>query len=178
MKKGIISISILVFIVSQTACSKLESLKHDMDSYGVSEHMPSGTVTAKGSQFKRGEVLCANRIGTDIMRTSFYVAKILTPASSMTKNQAEVLFINNAKKMWTDRVLPSHKASKSEIKLGRIVFVHTWAHSEKISGDNYRKQVWYLKRISSTDELFKGMIEAGGKKVRIKWLRIPNSRID
>jgi len=61
-------------------------------------------------------------------------------ACSSTKNQAEAIFVSNGKKMWTKYVIPSHKASKEEIKLGMIVFRHDWTGSEDISADSYRKQ--------------------------------------
>ena len=80
--------------------------------------------------------------------------------------------------MWTKYVIPSHTASKEEIKLGMIVFRHTWAGNEDITAENYRKRYWLLGRMSSTDELFKGVVEVQGNKSHVKWLRIPDQPIE
>ena len=69
-------------------------------------------------------------------------------------------------------------SKKEEIKLGGIVFRHTWASGEDISAENYRKKYWGLGRVSSTDEIFKGVVEVQGRKSHIKWLRIPDQPVE
>ena len=44
--------------------------------------------------------------------------------------------------------------------------------------DRYRKQAWYLGRISSVDELFKDVVEVNGKKMQIQWIRIPEIPVE
>jgi len=149
----------------------------EMDVAGLTSKIPTGTVIGGGG-FKKGEVLCATSESRGLLDNTYYVAKVVTPASASTKNQAEVIFVHNGKKAWTKYVIPSHKASKDEIKLGKIVFRHTWASGEDISAESYRKQYWRLGRVSSTDELFKGVVEVQGKKSHVKWLRIPNQPIE
>jgi hypothetical protein len=126
-----------------------------------------------GIDFKKGEVLCAYN-DTSMTKANYYAAKVLTPASSATKNQAKVLFLNGKEK-WTSYVIPSHKASKTEMQLSKYVLYSSYARYEDVSQDHYRKTNWYLGKITSTDELYKNMVEVKGKKYYVKWLRIPET---
>ena len=137
----------------------------------IPQHVSSGTVLGGGG-FEDGEVLCAYYDNQGLIDIIYYVAKIMTPATSQTENQTEVVFTRDGKKMWTKYVIPSHKAETSEIELGMLVFRHVWADRNKISADNYREQYWQLKRVISTDELIKGVVEVEGKMSHVKWLRI------
>jgi hypothetical protein len=128
-----------------------------------------------GVEFKSGEVLCANE-DREMIESDYSVAKILTPASAATKNQAKVLFVDGRTK-WTNFVIPSRKATKADMVVGKFIFVGRISHWESVNQDQYRKTEWELKRITSTDELFKNVVEADGDKVYIKWIRVPNTPI-
>lgn len=173
MKRVLAAVFVGVLALCLMSCAEVKK----MDVTGITSKIPTGTVIGGGG-FKKGEVLCATHETRGLLDNYYYVAKVITPASASTKNQAEVIFVHNGKKMWTKYVIPSHKASKEEIQLGNIVFRHTWASSEDISAESYRKQDWRLGRVSSTDELFKGVVEVQGEKSRIKWLRIPDQPIE
>lgn len=173
MKRLLTGMIILGFAMVMFSCAEMENLNLS----SISKHVPTGTVMG-GDGFKSDEVLCAYRENQGLKDNTYYVAKVVTPATPQTKNQAEVIFVADGKKMWTQYVIPSHKADKSEIKLGTMVFRHVWANSDDISADSYRKQYWRLQRVSSTDEIFKGVVEVEGKKSHIKWLRIPDQVIE
>jgi len=173
MRRVISSLMIAAFVITMASCAEIKK----MDIAGITSQIPTGTVIGGGG-FKKGEVLCASHESRGLLDNAYYVAKIVTPATAGTKNQAEVIFVYNGKKMWTTYVIPSHKASKEEIKLGGIVFKHAWAGNEDISAENYRKRYWGLGRVSSTDELFKGVVEVQGNKSLVKWLRIPDQPVE
>jgi hypothetical protein len=162
-------VGLSLFLIS---CAEVKK----MDIAGITSKIPTGAVIGGGG-FLKGEVLCATHESRGLLDNTYYVAKVVTPASAATKNQAEVILVSNGKKMWTRYVIPSHAASKEEIKLGMILFKHVWAGSEDISAESYRKQDWRLGRVSSTDELFKGVVEVQGDKSRVKWLRIPDQAL-
>lgn len=173
MRRVILSLMIAAFVITMASCAEVKK----MDVAGITSKIPTGTIIGGGG-FKKGEVLCASHESRGLLDNYYYVAKVVTPATAGTKNQAEVIFVHNGKKMWTKYLIPSHKATKEEIKLGMIVFRHTWASGEDISADSYRKQDWKLGRVSSTDELFKGVVEVRGEKSHVKWLRIPDQPIE
>ena len=56
-------------------------------------------------EFQSGEIL-ASADSRSMFDSSFRVAKILTPASAATKNQAEALWIADGKKQWVATVSP------------------------------------------------------------------------
>lgn len=173
MRRVIAAVFVGVLALSLMSCAEVKK----MDIAGITSQIPTGTVIGGGG-FKKGEVLCASNESRGLLDNSYYVAKVVTPATAGTKNQAEVIFVQDGKKMWTKYVIPSHKASKEEVKLDGIVFRHTWASGEDISAESYRKQYWALGRVSSTDELFKGVVEVQGKKSHVKWLRIPDQPVE
>ena len=130
-----------------------------------------------GIDFKKDEALCA-QYDRPLEDNTFAAAKILTPPSADTKNQAEVLYVGSGEKEWTVAVIPSHKADKDELTLGRLVFYNDYYNHEDVTDDKYRKHDWYLGRISSTDELFKNVVEVKGKKMLVQWIRIPDEPIE
>ena len=158
------------------SCSSVKNYVDDAGGIsGIASSIPASTLTG-GVDFKKGEVLCAWYENTSLMENSYYAGKILTPATPATKNQAEVLFLNGKQK-WVKIVLPSHKADKSELRLNRVVLYHGSGHREEISQDSYRKGTWRIGRVTSTDELFKGVVEIKGRKYQVKWTRITNKPI-
>jgi hypothetical protein len=126
---------------------------------------------------RNDEILCASNPDTELVGNTFYAAKILTPASAQTKDQAEVIYVRDGEKGWAIPV-KSHVATKEEMELGKMVFYHSDAWREEMSADAYRKGSFYLKAISSVDDLFKGMVEVGGNKYYVKHLRIPEQPVE
>lgn len=77
-----------------------------------------------GVDFRDGEVLCAE--GKDPYREDFYTARILTQPSAATKNQAEVVYLKDGKKEWVNFVIPSRKATKQDLVVGKVLFAPVW----------------------------------------------------
>ncbi len=136
----------------------------------------AGAVMAGEADFRSGEVLCAVSDQDNVLEASFAVAKVLTPASAATKNQAEVIFLDG-KKAWTKFVLPTHRATNAEIKVGAPILFNQWASSEKLSADDYRQGRWYFGNVTSVDELFKGVVEVKGDKKYVRNCRFPDQPI-
>ncbi len=136
---------------------------------------------AEGKEFKSGEVLCANGTENDAQDMSYGVAKVMTAASAATKNQAEVLFVSNGKKEWTTFVVPSHKAAKAELAVGKLVFrLRGWDNYEEkdVSAEQYRQSTWTLGTITSLDEMFKNFVEIDGEKYDWRLVRIPEISLE
>ena len=157
----------VLFLSCSTVSSKLP---------GVSISSP--VVLQPGSvvgtvDFREGEVLCAS--GSDAYREDFYTARIVTDPSAATKNQAEVVYVSDGKKEWVNFVFPSRKSTKQELAIGKVVFAPVWHEQQKeITSDDYRKGLWRLGRVTSTDELFKDIVEINGDKYYWQVLRIPD----
>jgi len=136
---------------------------------------------AEGVDFKSGEVLASDGTDSNVEAMSYYVSKVREPASAATKQQAKVLFIENGKEEWASFVIPTHKAAKAELTVGKLVFVlnsYRDYDAKNVSVDEYRKGRWILERITSTDEMFKNRIEAGGDKYHPDLVRIPDIKLD
>lgn len=166
---------VLVFAAAIFAsCSTVSSLVPGGVSLpsAVSGVQSSGAL--KGAvDFRDGEVLCA--AGTDPYHETYYVARVLTQASAATKNQAEVVYVNNGRKEWVNFIIPSVKAGKDSFSVGKVVLVPFHRQQQKdIDADDYRKTEWGLGRVTSLDEMFKDIIEVDGHKYFWQFVRIPN----
>jgi len=145
-------------------------------------NLASGTGPVASSigevDFKKEEVLCLYEQG-DPLTGVYYVGRILTPASPATKNQAEVIYVEDGKKGWSSKIVPSHKADKQDFDIGKLVFYPSgWANHEKMSQDDYRFANWKAGHVTNNDELFKGLIEVDGDKYYAKYLRIPDAPLN
>ena len=177
MKVLRVAFFVLVAALVLASCSSLA----DAVVRGTSGALTGGGSTATAApavvDFQSGEVLCST--GTQMMEGAYVLAKVLTPASPSTKNQAEVVIINDGSKSWVNFVVNSRKATKADFAIGATVFYLTGWQSwdDGITSDNYRKSEWYLANITSTEELFKNRVEVGGVSYNIKYLRVPTDPI-
>ena len=126
--------------------------------------------------FKSGEVLCSHGDGS-MTEASYYVARVLTPASPATKNQAKVVFLDG-QTQWINYIIASHRATKAELAVGKWAFYSGVSGWDKVEQDSYRKAHYGLGRVTSTDELFKNVVEVDGRKCFVNWIRIPNIAIE
>jgi len=181
MKKLFIGTVVLGLGMVLSSCAEMKSFNLESITKqvpAINKKVPAGTVMG-GVDFKSGEVLCASYENKGLKDNEYRVATVATSASPQTNNQAEVIFIRDGEKKWTHYVIPSHKADKSEITLGRIVFrPYHHANADEMETDQYRKNQWYLQRVTSVDEIFKGIVEVDGRNSNIKWLRIPDQAIE
>ncbi len=177
MKRIFLIASTIFVLFIMTGCETITDVVGEKAGKAVSSKVTTPTKTVGGIDFKKDEVLCATR-DKSLLDNYFLVAKVLTPASAETKNQAEVLYVVSGEKEWTIAVIPSHKASKDELKLGLIVFYNSYCRREDLDEEGYRKWTWYLGRISSTDDLFKDAVEVAGRKALVQWIRIPDEPIE
>jgi len=187
MNKTILLVLVVLVSLGLYSCSTLDDVMEGMEtvekisskapSGGSSSVMDAGT-SMKGVDFRKGEVLSSKTEYSNPVENRYAAAKVITPASASTQGQAEVLFANGDKK-WVQITIPSHKADKNELRVGQMVlFLYYDSKKEDVSEDSYRKSEWYFGRITSTDELFKGMVEIGGDSYYVKWIRVPNEPME
>lgn len=180
MKKLLI-IAVAVALVLFAGCGSLPVTDLASGVLAAGKGVQAAAQVAEGIDFRSGEVLASDGTETDVEGMSYFVSKVVTPATAATKQQAEVLFVENGKKAWASFVIPSHKAAKAELTVGKLVFVmanYRDYEAKNVSADDYRKARWNLERITSTDELFKNRIEAGGAKYHPDLIRIPDIKLD
>lgn len=183
MKKWSFILLSLIMIVAFFSCGSLPgNLDHLLANKVVdtvvdkgSNSSSNGSVSALDSnnfEFRSGEVLCGKG-NNNLDDKDFYLASIVTPASSTTKNQAEVLYIADGKKAWVDVVLATHKASKEEMKKNLVVVYNNGSRVNPINSlDEYRTWQWETGRITNTDELYKDLVEIKGNPVHVSRVRI------
>jgi predicted small secreted protein len=178
MKKFILPLLVVLAIVVLAACSSIPG-GANLSSAVSAVAGAKGSTTVAGSvsgavDFQSGEVLCSEDNAIEV-GTRFAVARVLTPASSATKNQAEIIWVDNGKKEWVNFVVNSRKASKADMVVGANVFVcHSW---DKMDSEQYRKDTWYFGAITSTDNLYKGRVEVGSDSYVVDYIRIPTDPI-
>lgn len=127
--------------------------------------------------YQSGEIL-ASPDSRSMFDSNFRVAKILTPASAATKNQAEALWVSDGKKQWVNYVVGSRKATKADMVVGAPMFyLSGWADHEKIPADGYRKDNWRLGTITSVELLYKNQVEISGEAYYIEYLRVPTDPV-
>ncbi|AEJ20575.1 hypothetical protein [Gracilinema caldarium] len=179
MKRSVLLTGLLIIIILLDSCGS-------MPVPGVSVNIPGpnlsgAAATASSSEvmdFKKDEVLCLSPQDQS-NNGRFYLARVITPASKETKNQAEVLFIEDGVKGWTSKVILTRKVEKADLTIGTLVFYPDgWQMHEKMSQDQYRFATWRLGRITNNDELFKNLIEIAGASYYYSVIRIPLEKIE
>lgn len=173
--KKLFVFALIISVIAFTGCSSLSGI------VSAGQGVQAAAQIAEPQDFKSGEVLCSSGTEIDVESMSYYVAKVVTPATPASKNQAEALYVSDGTKAWCSYVIPSHKAKKAELTIDKMVFVlyHSQdTDAKNVSVTDYRKNKWVLMRITSTDELFKNRIEVGGTKYHPDLIRIPDIPIE
>jgi len=107
-----------------------------------------------------------------------YLAKMATPASVKTKNEAEFLQVMDGKKTWTKNYWPTRIAAEADLKIGVEVIILEVAGEEDIyrapnSKEEARTTSWFMAKITDISDLYKGYVTvSGGYKVSVKGLRV------
>lgn len=129
------------------------------------------------ADFQSGEVLASSDSGA-MMDCGYDVAKVLTPASAATRNQTEVVYIQDGRKAWANYVVNSRKAASSDFVVGAtLFFLPGWDGYDEISADSYRKDGWQLGTVTSVQDLFKNRVEIDGNSFNINYVRVPTDPI-
>ncbi len=178
---GVLAAAALVLALA--GCPTVGSVVSDAIADSVSSSASSAasdtaSKTVATADFKSGELLAATEEGSPLLENHYKAAKVLKPASEQTKNQAEVLIVGTGEKLWTEFLIPSHKAKEEEIQLGMNLLYHEWAGYENIDPEDYRKGRWYIGTVSNTDEMFKGLIEVNGDRMYLRWLRVADQPLE
>src|SRR5512136_1931999 len=156
MKKISSLCAFLIAVLLVGGCSSLGGAMSHLASAGGGA--AAITASAEPVDFRSDETLCSWEAST-MMDSEYWVAKIVTSASSATKNEAEVVYLEDGKRAWAKYVIPSRRAAKSDLAVGAIVFFLSGSLRERdtMAAEEYRKAKWWLGRISSVDELYKNI---------------------
>ena len=119
------------------------------------------------------EVLCAVTNEPKLSDNVFAAATVKTSASEKTGNQAQVVFYNGFTG-YTSLVLPTHRAGAEELQIGDTVLFNEMFY-QPITESRYRFSRWYVGRVTSTQQAFKGIVEVNGVDVSIAWIRVQDA---
>jgi hypothetical protein len=185
MKRTLSIIVVAAAILGLAGCGTLRDAVGGAISQGISQGIrteaapkenPKADVTPE-VEFKADEILSTTDEGK-MMDNRYWLARVLTPASSATKNQSEVLFVGDGSKAWSPWIITSRKSVKEDFKVGAILLVPGgWDDHDNVSGESYRRADWYLRRVTSTDDLFKNRVSVGGYSFNVAYLRTPTVKI-
>ncbi len=179
MKHGIlVLVAGIVVLTVLVGCASLGTVGQVAGAAQQVRAVPQVSTGVGGVDFRPDEQLVSSRDRDDVRASTFKAAKILTPPSQATQNQAEVLFANGDRR-WVRYVLVTHKPTKAELQVGRMVLHMGYVSGrDDVTADTYRNREWQFGRITSVDELFRDRVEVDGSAYHIKWLRVTNEVID
>ena len=167
--------AVFVTLVLLWSCSSLPSSVGNVLGSVASGSASSNAAASAAAPigFPSGDVLATdNASKTD---GTYWVVKVLTPASAATKNQAQVLRVEDGKEYWANFVTPSHKTVQAQLALGAEVFFLTDdSMNSSVNEQSYTQDPWQLGRVTSVDDLYKGQVQINGTDYYIKWTRMPN----
>jgi len=109
-----------------------------------------------------------------------FIAKLVTPASAATKQEAEFFIINAQKKgekVWTKHYCLTRPATSADLKLGAIAYALDGNREHEIyQGPGNREDnlhhSWFVGTLNDDSNLYKGYIALSGYKVRPGALRV------
>ena len=178
MAKTGVTALIIGLLLLAVGCETMDSVADGAGTVkGIADR--AGSVSAKAGtvDFKSGEQLCSRTDRDNLVENEYKAAKILTPPSEATQNQAEVLFADG-ERTWTRFVLETHKPSKAELSVGdQVLYMSAYSDNEEVSQDSYRGVRWEFGTVTSIDDLFKDMVEVNGDTVYVKWLRVTDQTV-
>lgn len=180
MKAGLVTSMVLACLLLISGCETMDSVVEGANAVkGATDRAVAAQPTrAGGVNLRSDEMLCSYTDNDPVTENSFKAAKILTPASSSTQNQAEALFADGDK-MWTRHALATHKPSEAELRVGEMVlYMPHYSDDEEVSVEVYRDTRWVFGRITSTEALFKEMVEVNGEELYVKWIRVPDEGVE
>lgn len=106
------------------------------------------------------------------------VAKMITPPSDQTANQAQFMFTNDGTTVWTRHYFRTRIATRADLQLGKQVFALDVADMNSYyrapeSNQEARSGWWFTSRIVDTSELFKNVVMvADGFKINENAIRV------
>lgn len=183
MRLGVVFATAFLSVVLLISCESMDSVMEGADrvtgAANRTTSMSSKAPSAPGEvDLRSDEMLCSYTDEDSVVHNSFRAAKVLTPPTAQTQNQAEVLFADGDK-MWSRHALETHKPSKQEISVGELaLYMPNFSDDEEVSVERYREQRWVFGRVTSTDPLFKQMVEVDGEELYLKWLRVPDEPVE
>lgn len=105
------------------------------------------------------------------------VAKMLTPASATTNQQAEFLSAQSGSSIWSQYYYKTRVAAKEELIPGTMVIcldtMDNGIYRSPKDNSEARNAAWWLSRITDNSEIFKGYVIVGANyKVALNAIRI------
>ncbi len=166
---------VIVTLVLLGSCSSLpSSVGNVLGSVAAGNASSNATASAAAPiGFPSGDVLAtADSSQTD---GTYWVVKVITPASAATKNQAQVLRVEDGKEYWANFVTPTHKTVQAQLALGsEVYYLPRDSMNSSVDEQSYTQDPWQLGRVTSVDDLYKGEVQISGTEYYIKWTRMAN----
>ncbi|HNX24597.1 MAG TPA: hypothetical protein PKG60_11165 [Spirochaetota bacterium] len=104
-------------------------------------------------------------------------AKVITPASSKTKNEGQFMVIDNGDEIWTKNYWKTRIASEKELKLGLVIIAFDDNEDGVYIAPNNKSDAindnWFMAKITDMSDKYQGYVTvSGGYKVSLENLRV------
>ncbi|HNX38553.1 MAG TPA: hypothetical protein PL124_07600 [Candidatus Cloacimonadota bacterium] len=106
------------------------------------------------------------------------LAKMITPATAETKNQAQFFIINGGQTKWMKYWVKTRIATSADFALGKEVIIFEGSTQNDVyqvpqTNQEARTNSWFQARIVDTSETFRGYVMvSGGYKVALNNMRV------
>lgn len=106
------------------------------------------------------------------------LAKMKTPASAASKNEAEFMQVGDGSDVWTKNYWRTRIATKADLKLGAVVIVLDATGDGEVyrapeNKEEARTSSWFMAKITDLSDMYKGYLTvSGGYKVDPKAIRV------
>ncbi|MBM4403566.1 MAG: LPP20 family lipoprotein [Candidatus Cloacimonetes bacterium] len=107
-----------------------------------------------------------------------HLAKLQTPPSAATNNQAEFFLVMSGDRQWKDHWVRTRKAQTEDLRIGAEIIVfdqtdNSGVYRSPISNQEARSHNWYMTRITDLSDMYKGyVLGSGGLKIGLTCIRI------
>lgn len=120
-------------------------------------------------------------ISNDVLKQGYIrveLAKMKTPATAQTKNEAEFLKVADGDELWTKNYWSTRIATKEELKIGLVVIALDVCGDQDVyrapeNKEEARTSPWFMAKITDVSDMYKGYVTvSGGYKVSLGNLRV------
>lgn len=107
-----------------------------------------------------------------------HLAKMKTPATAETKNEAEFMKVKDGNDVWTKNFWQTRIATADDLKLGTVVIIldlqgDKGTYSAPRTKDDARQGTWFMAKITDVSDLYKKYVTvSGGYKVNLDGMRV------
>jgi hypothetical protein len=121
-----------------------------------------------------GEVLCSMSDIPSVIDSAYMAGRVEIPPDTAKEGHARVINTHSGDSYWSRYLMPSHVPSVEELRAGQLILWNESFVEPDPAEWAYRNQLWRFGLVTSTKEIFKGVIEVNNIRGYLQWCRLPD----